>query len=174
MRTVFNLLGPLTNPAGAPFAVNGVFARERCELMARAHLELGTKRAMVVHGQGGLDEFAPGGTTFVAELRDSQVRTFEVSPRDFGLEAADPAGLRGGEPALNAERLLAALQGAPGRVAGRRADDRCGRAGGDRRRRRPAGRRGEGGRRHRRGRRAGRARVAAPIDPAGSRLTVIR
>jgi anthranilate phosphoribosyltransferase len=116
IRTAFNLLGPLTNPAGTRFSVNGVFARDRCELLARAHQALGAARVMVIHGDGGLDEFAPSGTTFVAELRDGAVRTYEVSPRDFGLPEADPAGLRGGEPAVNARILTEALQGAPGPV----------------------------------------------------------
>ncbi|HEX2658201.1 MAG TPA: anthranilate phosphoribosyltransferase [Polyangia bacterium] len=115
-RTVFNLLGPLTNPASAPFSVNGVFARDRCELMARAHQALGTQRAWVVHGEGGLDEIAPHGATFVAELRDGGVRTFEVTPESFGVVASDPAGLRGGEPAFNASVLTEALAGAPGAV----------------------------------------------------------
>ena len=115
-RTVFNLLGPLTNPASAPFSVNGVFARERCELMARAHQALGTQRAWVVHGEGGLDEIAPQGPTFVAELRDGAVRTFEITPESFGVPASDPAGLRGGEPSFNARVLTDALAGAPGAV----------------------------------------------------------
>jgi anthranilate phosphoribosyltransferase len=115
-RTVFNLLGPLTNPASAPFSVNGVFARDRCELMARAHQALGTRRAWVVHGEGGLDEIAPRGATFVAELRDGDVRTFEVTPETFGVPAADPAELRGGEPAFNARVLTDALAGARGAV----------------------------------------------------------
>ena len=115
-RTVFNLLGPLTNPASAPFSVNGVFALDRCELMARAHQALGTRRAWVVHGEGGLDEIAPRGATFVAELRDGDVRTFEVTPESFGVPAADPAELRGGEPALNARVLTDALAGARGAV----------------------------------------------------------
>lgn len=114
VRTVFNLLGPLTNPAGARFAVNGIFARDRCELLARAHQILGAERVMVVHGEGGLDEFAPTGPTFVAELRDGVVRTYEVTPSDFGLPPTDRDGLRGGDPELNARVLLEILAGAPG------------------------------------------------------------
>ena len=115
-RTIFNVLGPLTNPAGVRFAVNGVFAPERCELLARAHHQLGTERAWVVHGTGGLDEIAPAGTTLVAELRDGQVSTREISPGDFGLPASDVDGLKGGEPDLNARILREALDGAPGPV----------------------------------------------------------
>jgi len=118
-RTLFNLLGPMTNPAGSRYHVNGVFAPERCEFLARAHGQMGSVRAMVVHGAGGLDELAPAGRTLVAELADGAVRTYEVTPADFGLAEEDPAGLRGGEPAVNAERLLATLGGENG--AGRTA-----------------------------------------------------
>jgi anthranilate phosphoribosyltransferase len=113
-RTLFNLLGPLTNPAGARYHVNGVFTAERCEFLAQAHAELGSERAMVVHGAGGLDEFAPAGKTLVAELREGKVRSYEVAPADFGLADADPAGLAGGEPALNAGLLLDTLAGKTG------------------------------------------------------------
>jgi anthranilate phosphoribosyltransferase len=116
IRTVFNLLGPLTNPAGTRFAVNGVFARERCELLARAHQILGAERVMVVHGADGLDEIAPMGATFVAELKDGVIRTYEITPEDFGLLPTDPAGLRGGEPSVNARILTEALRSAPGPV----------------------------------------------------------
>jgi anthranilate phosphoribosyltransferase len=115
-RTIFNVLGPLTNPAGAPFAVNGVFARERCEALAHAHQRLGTQRAWVVHGAGNLDEVAPRGATFVAELREGAVRTFEITPATFGLPESDPAGLRGGDPQTNARILTEALAGARGPV----------------------------------------------------------
>ncbi len=110
-RTLFNLLGPLTNPAGVRVHVNGIFAKDRCELLARAHGVLGARRALVIHGAGGLDEFAPAGATFVAELTDGKVRTYEVSPSDFGLEESDPAGLAGGAPADNARIALEVLGG---------------------------------------------------------------
>ena len=113
-RTLFNLLGPMTNPAGARYHVNGVFAAERCEFLARAHGQMGSERALVVHGAGGLDEFAPAGATLVAELGGGKVRTYEVKPADFGLPEADPAGLKGGEPAVNANRFLATLRGEAG------------------------------------------------------------
>jgi anthranilate phosphoribosyltransferase len=115
-RTFFNLLGPLTNPAGARYHVNGVFAAERCEFMAQAHGQLGSTRALVVHGAGGLDELAPRGATKVAELAGGAVKSYEVTPADFGLAEADPAGLRGGEPALNARLVLETLAGAPGAI----------------------------------------------------------
>jgi anthranilate phosphoribosyltransferase len=111
VRTIFNLLGPLTNPCGAKFHVNGIFSRERCEILAQAHGALGSNRAMVVHGAGGLDEFAPAGSTFVAELANGGVRTHELRPADFGLDESDPVGLRGGEPADNARIALEILGG---------------------------------------------------------------
>jgi anthranilate phosphoribosyltransferase len=116
-RTMFNLLGPLTNPAGARFHLNGVFASARCEFLARAHKALGSRRAMVVHGAGGLDEIAPAGPTEVAELTAAgEVKRYAIRPADFGLTDADPAGLKGGEPAENARILRAALEGTPGVV----------------------------------------------------------
>src|SRR5436190_5054235 len=110
-RTIFNLLGPLTNPAGVRVHVNGIFARDRCELLAKAHGVLGSRRALVIHGAGGLDEFAPSGATFVAELADGKVKTYEVRPGDFGLADSDPAGLAGGTPADNARIALEVLAG---------------------------------------------------------------
>jgi anthranilate phosphoribosyltransferase len=115
-RTFFNLLGPLTNPAEARHHVNGVFAAERCEFLARAHGQLGSTRALVVHGAGGLDELAPRGATRVAELNGGEVRTYEISPDDFGLPEADPSGLRGGEPATNAQLVIDTLKGRSGAI----------------------------------------------------------
>jgi len=113
-RTLFNLLGPMTNPAGARYHVNGVFAADRCEFLARAHGQMGSVRAMVVHGAGGLDEFAPAGATLVAELCQGKVRGYEVRPADFGLPEADATGLKGGEPAVNASKFMATLRGEAG------------------------------------------------------------
>ncbi len=113
IRTMFNLLGPLTNPAGARLHVNGVFAKERCELLARAHGVLGSERALVIHGAGGLDEFAPTGNTHVAELSGGVVRSYDVSPGDFGLPASDPIGLLGGSPEFNALVINEVLYGVP-------------------------------------------------------------
>jgi anthranilate phosphoribosyltransferase len=113
LRTIFNLLGPLTNPCGARFHVNGVFARDRCELLARAHGVLGSSRALVLHGAAGLDEFAPLGETHVAELKDGVVRTYDVTPADFGLPPSDPVGLLGGSPEFNALVLNEVLYGVP-------------------------------------------------------------
>jgi anthranilate phosphoribosyltransferase len=118
-RTLFNLLGPMTNPAGTRYHVNGVYARERCEFLAQAHGQMGSLRAMVVHGAGGLDEFSPAGATHVAELLDGNVRSYDVSPADFELPESNPDGLKGGDPAQNARMLLETLQGKGG--AGRTA-----------------------------------------------------
>ncbi|MDX2021571.1 MAG: anthranilate phosphoribosyltransferase [Deltaproteobacteria bacterium] len=113
-RTLFNLLGPLTNPAGARHHMNGVFAPERVTFLAEAHQKLGATRALVVHGHGGLDEIATEGKSLVAELRDGLVRTYEVSPADFELPEHDAKGLLGGLPDENARLLLAAIGGEAG------------------------------------------------------------
>jgi anthranilate phosphoribosyltransferase len=103
MRTVFNLLGPLTNPAGASAQVVGVYEASLTELLARALGELGVKRAFVVHGADGLDEISISGETHVAELRDGVVRSFTVTPEDFGLHRAPIEEIRGGDAKQNAE-----------------------------------------------------------------------
>jgi anthranilate phosphoribosyltransferase len=102
-RTVFNLLGPLTNPANAKAQVVGVYERSVTELMATALGELGVKRAFVVHGAEGLDEISLAGETHVAELRDGVVRKFTVVPEDFGLARAPLEAIRGGDAQHNAE-----------------------------------------------------------------------
>jgi anthranilate phosphoribosyltransferase len=103
-RTIFNLLGPLTNPAGVGCHLVGVFDGAWCEPVARALGGLGARRALVVHGAGGIDEIAVRGPTRVAEwdARRGEVTLGELTPADFGLAEADPAGLRGGEAADNA------------------------------------------------------------------------
>jgi anthranilate phosphoribosyltransferase len=100
-RTVFNLLGPLTNPAGAGAQVIGVFDAAYVEPVARALGELGARRAFVVHGADGLDEISISGETAVAELRDGQVYTYTISPEDFGLRRAPIEALAGGDPSDN-------------------------------------------------------------------------
>ena len=113
-RTVFNLLGPLTNPAGARRQVVGVFAERWVEPLARALGALGSDRAWVVHG-GGLDEMTTTGETSVAELKDGQIRLFTVTPEAVGLPRAALSDLTGGTPAENAaalRRLLAGDRGA--------------------------------------------------------------
>jgi anthranilate phosphoribosyltransferase len=111
-RTIFNLLGPLTNPAGARRQMVGVFARKWVEPLAEALKELGSEKAWVVHGSDGMDEITTTGPTSVAELKDGTIRSFEVSPQDAGLPLGDPAQLKGGQPAENAKALREVLAGA--------------------------------------------------------------
>src|SRR6185437_3173747 len=110
-RTIFNLLGPLSNPAGAKRQLVGVFAPSWVRPVAEVLGKLGSERAWVVHGDG-LDELTTTGTTLVAELKDGKVSSFEVTPEDAGLPRAPLADLQGGEPAENADRLIALLAGA--------------------------------------------------------------
>jgi anthranilate phosphoribosyltransferase len=95
IRTAFNLLGPLTNPAGATRQVVGVPRSELTELLARALLMLGSTRAWVVHGADGIDEISTTGYTKVSECRDGSVRTFYVHPSDFGMPKDNPGGPEG-------------------------------------------------------------------------------
>lgn len=114
IRTVFNLLGPLTNPAGARAQVVGVFDGSFTEVLAQALGELGVERAFVVHGADGLDEISISGETSIAELRDGTVRVYSVTPEDFGLHSAALEELLGGDAAHNAKILRQILHGAPG------------------------------------------------------------
>jgi anthranilate phosphoribosyltransferase len=111
-RTIFNLLGPLSNPAGVTRHVIGVFARRWVEPVAQVLRELGTKRAWVVHGSDGLDELTTTGPTFVATLEDGEIRSFDVTPEQAGLRRATLADLEGGDAATNAAALRAVLDGA--------------------------------------------------------------
>lgn len=101
-RTVFNLLGPLTNPAGAQTQVLGVFSADVLELIAETLRELGAERAMVLHGAGGLDEISLAGPTQVVELKDGMLHRYEVTPEDFGVKRAPLEEIRGGTSAENA------------------------------------------------------------------------
>jgi anthranilate phosphoribosyltransferase len=112
-RTIFNLLGPLSNPAGVKRQLVGVFSPEWVEPLAHVLKGLGTEAAWVVHGDG-LDELTTAGPTRVAELRDGKVRSFELSPEDAGLPRAAPADLKGGDAVRNAEALRAVLDGVKG------------------------------------------------------------
>ena len=111
VHTTFNLLGPLTNPAGAPRQIIGVWHRALIEPLARALIALGTEHAWVVHGSDGLDEVTLAGETFVAEARGEEVRTFEIAPEDFGLSRAELSHLRGGDALANAQTIRAVLEG---------------------------------------------------------------
>jgi len=114
LRTVFNMLGPLTNPAGAEAQVLGVYAPELTELHASVLHNLGSRRAFVVHGAGGLDEFSTLGETRVTELRDRQLRTYSITPEDFGLTRALPDAIQGGSSQENARLLVEVLEGNAG------------------------------------------------------------
>ncbi len=119
IRTLFNLLGPLSNPASATHQVVGVYDPARVEQLAQALGSLGLTAAWVVHGAGGLDEVSPSGPTAVAQLADGTVSTFEVSPDDFGLPEVPIEALRGGDARRNAEIIRSVLGGerGPARVA---------------------------------------------------------
>lgn len=114
VRTLFNWLGPLTNPAAATHQLLGVGDGSRLEIMAEVLRKLGAQGAWVVHGHGGLDEVSLSGPTRVAALQDGQVRCFELAPEDFGIEPAAGAELRGGDAARNAEIARAILAGERG------------------------------------------------------------
>ena len=114
ITTIMNLLGPLTNPAGARRQVVGVADPAFLELVVHALAELGHERALVVHGEPGLDEISPCGPTHVAELRGGEVSAWEVAPRELGLEEARPEELAGGEPEENAAVVRAVLAGERG------------------------------------------------------------
>ncbi len=110
LRSIFNLLGPLTNPAGAEYQVLGVFAADRLDLMAEAMKQLGIRRALVVHGRDGLDEITTtGATDAVLVERDRELQRFEIDPAAFGIPYADSKDLAGGEALANAAILRKVL-----------------------------------------------------------------
>ena len=113
-RTIFNLAGPLTNPAGAKAQVLGVFSHRRVAIVAEAMAKLGTRHAMVVHGMDGLDEITLNGESLVAEVRDRTVRLFRIQPTDAGLSQAPLAALAGGDAERNAAILEKILRGEAG------------------------------------------------------------
>jgi anthranilate phosphoribosyltransferase len=114
IRTVFNLLGPLSNPAGARRQVIGVARLELVEKMAAVLARLGSEHALVVHGDDGFDEVSISGPSTVAELRDGVVRNYRIAPEDVGLACHDISFLRGGTPEQNAAELRLVLDGVPG------------------------------------------------------------
>jgi anthranilate phosphoribosyltransferase len=113
-RTIFNLLGPLSNPAGVRRQMVGVFSKQWVEPLAQVLKNLGAERAYVVHGSDGLDEITTAGPTTVAALENGAVRTFEITPDEVGLAKADPEALRGGNAGENAEALSGVLAGKGG------------------------------------------------------------
>ena len=122
MRTIFNMLGPLTNPAGVTRQVVGVFTAELCEPLALALKQLGSEHVMVVHSLDGYDEFSLAAPTFVAELKDSVVRTYTVQPEDFGLTAQALVGLSTDGVASSLALIQSVFDGADNEVSGRAAD----------------------------------------------------
>ncbi len=111
-RTVFNVLGPLTNPAGARALLLGVYSPALTRTLAEALVRLGADRAYVVHGAGGIDELSPSGPNLVCEVVAGTVREYELDPRELGIEPCDPDELRGGDPATNAQALRDVFAGA--------------------------------------------------------------
>jgi anthranilate phosphoribosyltransferase len=113
-RTVFNVLGPLTNPAGARAQVVGVYAPELVRTIAEVLAQLGATRAFVVHGAGGIDELSPSGPNFVCEVVNGDIRARNIDPLEFGLPRCDPAELRGGSPEENAAAIRGVFAGEDG------------------------------------------------------------
>jgi anthranilate phosphoribosyltransferase len=113
-RTIFNLLGPLSNPAGVKRQMVGVFSRQWVEPLAQVLKNLGAEAVWVVHGSDGLDEITTAGVTYVAALENGAVRTFEITPEEAGLQRVKPEALRGGEAKQNAQALSDVLKGKKG------------------------------------------------------------
>jgi anthranilate phosphoribosyltransferase len=114
VRTIFNILGPLTNPANAPHQVMGVFHPDLVGIQVRVLKELGSKHVLVVYGKDGMDEVSLGAATLVGELKDGQVREYEIHPEDFGLSMISNRGLRVGNAAESKAMVLEALSNTPG------------------------------------------------------------
>ncbi|MBO0347308.1 anthranilate phosphoribosyltransferase [Roseibium sp. CAU 1637] len=110
-RTIFNILGPLSNPAGVTRQLLGVFDRRWLEPIAQALREMGTKDLWVVHGSDGMDEITTTGPSYITELKNGEIRSFEINPADVGLAQVDISALKGGEPAENAAALRKVLAG---------------------------------------------------------------
>lgn len=114
VRTLFNILGPLTNPAGAPNILMGVFHEDLVGIQIRVLERLGAKHAMVVYGRDGLDEISLGGATLVGELRDGVIREYEIEPEDFGFQMASSRNLRVDNPEQSRAMVMEVLGGTPG------------------------------------------------------------
>ncbi|MEK7774062.1 MAG: anthranilate phosphoribosyltransferase, partial [Deltaproteobacteria bacterium] len=114
IRTVFNLLGPLTNPAGARRQVIGVYDPSLTDIIAKVLYNLGAVRAFVVRGEDGLDEITLTAETKVTELKDGSIRTYHIKPEDFGFQRCSPDDLKGGDPDVNARMILDVLEGGKG------------------------------------------------------------
>ncbi|MFL6716208.1 MAG: anthranilate phosphoribosyltransferase, partial [Burkholderiaceae bacterium] len=114
VRTIFNILGPLTNPAGAPNILMGVFHSDLVGIQVRVLQRLGAQRAMVVWGRDNMDEVSLGAATMVGELIDGQIREYEIHPEDFGLQMIASRNLKVGNAAESKERILEAIDNVPG------------------------------------------------------------
>jgi anthranilate phosphoribosyltransferase len=114
VRTIFNILGPLTNPAGAPNQLLGVFHPDLVGIQVRVLQELGSKHVLVVHGKDGMDEISLGAATLVGELKDGEVREYEIHPEDFGLSMVSNRGLKVADAAESKTMVEEALSGTPG------------------------------------------------------------
>lgn len=114
IRTIFNILGPLANPAGANYELMGVYDEELVEPLAQVLVRLGVKRAIVVHGQDGLDEITMSAPTFCCEVRDGQVKSYTITPEELGFTRCSKEELGGGNPQENAQITRAILDGAKG------------------------------------------------------------
>lgn len=114
IRTVFNMLGPLTNPAGANAQVIGVYAKHLTELLAKVLGALGTRRALVVHGADGLDEISITGESKITEMQDGAITTYTIRPEDYAIPRASLKDIQGGDAEENARIILEVLQGKPG------------------------------------------------------------
>lgn len=112
-RTIFNLLGPLSNPAGAKRQVTGVFSKQWVEPLAHVLKNLGSEACWICHGEGGVDEIVPTGTTWVSELKDGKITSFELTPEALGLKRSSFEELKGGDAAQNADALRHVLAGKP-------------------------------------------------------------
>lgn len=113
-KTIFNILGPLTNPAGATHQLVGVYERKWTEILARVLGNLGTEHALVVHGEDGLDEVSISTKTFISEAHKGKILNYQISPEDLGLEKAEPKDLAGGTAMENARIIMEILKGKPG------------------------------------------------------------
>ena len=114
IRTIFNILGPLSNPANATCQVLGVYDKALTGIMAKVLGNLGVKRAFVVHGLDSLDEVSITGPTQISELKDKRVRTYKVTPEKFGLKRAKLKDIKGGDAKVNAKIVLSVLKGEKG------------------------------------------------------------
>ena len=112
-RTIFNLLGPLSNPAGAKRQITGVYSKAWVEPLAHVLKNLGSEACWICYGEGGMDEIVPSGTTWISALKNGEIRNFEVTPEAAGLQRSKAEDLKGGDAAHNAEALSEVLSGKP-------------------------------------------------------------